>query len=240
MWHGYIDPMPLRRQSRLRWASWCALALSLLAASAVAEDAVAEDAAVLAELTVTAFGAQRLDLATGFTELPDGGIVVDQGSGVRLEAPWLRYADGERLEATQAVIDGPFGTMDAAEVILDLLRRRLLVDGGLTLRVDGAVVRARSLRFDADAGWLWVHGDVSGDTPTFEAAALGYDTASGRIVLAPPYAYEDGPLLLRAAADGAPLQLTPERDEADAIVGYDAATALDADMAQRLAAASEE
>jgi hypothetical protein len=218
-----------------RRSLWCALALALLAALALAEDA-----APLAELTVTAFGAQRLDLATGFTELPDGGIVVDQGSGVRLEAPWLRYAEGERLEATQALLAGPFGTMDAAEVVLDLVERRLLVEGGVTLRAGGAVVRARSLRFDADAGWLWASGDVSGDTPTFEAAALGYDTASGRIVLAPPYAYEDGPLLLRAAADGAPLQLTPERDEADAIVGYDASTALDADVAERLAAASEE
>ncbi len=227
--------MPMRRPTQPRWPLWCTVALALLAASALAEDA-----APLAELTVTAFGAQTLDLATGFTELPDGGIVVDQGSGVRLEAPWLRYADGERLEATEAVLTGAFGTMDAAEVVLDLERRRLIVEGGVTLRVDGAVVRARSLRFDADDGWLWAHGDVSGDAPTFEAAALLYDTASGRIVLVPAYAYEDGPLLLRADADGAPLQLTPERDETGAIVGYDASTALDADVAERLAAASEE
>ena len=227
--------MPMRRPSQPRWPLWCTVALALLAASALAEDA-----APLAELTVTAFGAQRLDLATGYTELADGGIVVDQGSGVRLEAPWLRYADGERLEATEAVLAGPFGAMDAAEVVLDLVGRRLLVEGGLTLRADGAVVRARALRFGADDGWLWAYGDVSGDTPTFEAAMLLYDTASGRIVLVPPYAYEDGPLLLRAAVDGAPLQLTPERDETAAIVGYDASTALDADVAAQLAAASEE
>lgn len=236
----YIDAMPLRRPAQPRWLPWCVLALVLLAASAVAEDAVADDPAPLAELTVTAFGAQGLDLATGYTELPDGGIVVDQGSGVRLEAPWLRYAAGERLEASQAVIVGPFGTMDAAEVVLDLEGRRLLAEGGVTLRVDGAEVRAQSLQFDAEEGWLWAYGEVSGDTPTFEAAALGYDTASGRIVLVPPYAYEDGPLLLRAAADGAALQLTPERDEADVIIGYDASTALDADVAEWLAATSEE
>jgi hypothetical protein len=232
--------MPMRRPNRPRWRLWCVLAVGLLAASAPAQDAAAVDAP-LAELTVTAFGAQRFDLGTGFTELPDGGTVVDQGSGVRLEAPWLRYAEGERLEASEAALAGPFGTMDAVDVVLDLLRNRLSADGGVTLRADdGAVVRATSLRFDAGDGWLWAYGDVSGDTPTFRAATIGYDTETGRIVLGPPYAYEDGPLTLRAAADGAALQLTPERDEAGVIVGYDASTALDADVSERLAAASRE
>lgn len=238
--------MSANRHDRQRRSWWCVLCLVLVPLLALptpgasAQDAGSSGAAPLAELTVTAFGAQRLDLATGFTELPDGGIVVDQGSGVRLEAPWLRYSEGERLEASQAVVTGPFGSMEAAEVVLDLALRRLVVEGGVTLRVDGAAVRARSLRFDADDGWLWARGDVAGDEPSFETPLLGYDTRSGRIVLAAPYAYRDGPVSLSAAADGAALQLTPERDGARAIVGYDASTSLDPDVAERLAAASEE
>lgn len=200
----------------------------------------AEEAAPLAELNVTAFGAQRLDLATGFTELVDGGIVIDQGSGVRLEAPWLRYAEGERLEAQDALVEGAFGSLEATRVELDLLARRLEATGGVILRAEGTEVRAEALRFEAQDGWLRATGDVAGDDPAFVAAELWLDTRDGRIVLLPPYAYQDGPLALRAEADGAPLQLTPERDADGAFLDFDASTTLDDDVRAVVAAASQE
>ena len=216
------------------------LLLMVLLASSLAALVRAEQPAPLAELSVTAFGAQRLDLATGFTELVDGGIVVDQGSGVRLEAPWLRYAEGERLDAQDALVEGAFGSLTAARVRLDLLARRLEAEGGVTLRAEGTEVRADALRYDTQDGWLRAIGEVVGDEPAFEAAALWYDTIDGRIVLVPPYAYQDGPLALRAEAGGAPLQLTPERDEAGVLLGFDASTSLDDDVRAALAAASWE
>lgn len=220
-------------------ARWWLLVVSLVV-PLVGVFAWAEQAAPFAELSVTAFGAQRLDLTTGFTELVDGGVVVDQGSGVRLEAPWLRYADGERLEAEDAVVEGAFGSLVAAFVRLDLRDRWLEADGGVALRAEGTEVRAAALRYDARSGWLQAIGDVAGDHPTFEAAALWYDTIEGRIVLVPPYAYQDGPLAMRAEADGARLQLTPERDEDGTLLGFDASTVLDDDVRASLAAASEE
>lgn len=200
----------------------------------------AQPAGAFAELSVTAYGAQRLDLATGFTELPDGGEVVDRGSGVRLEAPWLRYAEGERLEATDALVHGPFGEVFAPGLTLDLTRRRLYADGGVSLSTPSGTVRAATLRFDADDGWILARHDVHSDAPALEAAGIWYEIARGRLLLLPPYVYVDGPITLRADADGAPLQLTPDVADDGTVNGYDATTELDDDMLPRALAANEE
>jgi len=218
-----------------------ALALILAALAGGAALVVrAQPASVFAELAVTAYGAQRFDLATGFTELPDGGEVVDQGSGVRLEAPWLRYAEGERLEATDALVHGPFGEMFAPGLTLDLRQRRLYADGGVSLSTPRGTVRAATLRFDADDGWILARHDVHSDTPTLEAAGIWYEFDGGRLLLLPPYAYVDGPITLRADAEGAPLQLTPAVAGDGTRDGYDATTDLDDDLRSRALAVTEE
>jgi hypothetical protein len=193
----------------------------------------------VAELTVTAYGAQRLDLATGFTELPDGGEVVDRGTGVRLSAPWLRYAEGELLEARDAIVDGPFGRLEAPWVTVDLEGARLEASGGVALEDEGGgVIRAGRLLFDAADGWAVAQDGVSGEAPAFGAEVVWAHVESGRLVLVAPYHYEDGPVRLRSDSPDARLQLTPIRD-ADGFAGYDASTTLDDDVALRLEAGVE-
>ena len=218
-----------------------ALALILAALAGGAALVVrAQPASAFAELAVTAYGAQRFDLATGFTELPDGGEVVDQGSGVRLEAPWLRYAEGERLEATDALVHGPFGEVFAPGLTLDLGQRQLYADGGVRLSTPSGTVRAATLRFNANDGWILARHDVHSDMPALEAAGVWYEIDGGRLLLLPPYAYADGPITLRADAEGAPLQLTPEVADDGTLNGYDATTDLDDDLRSRVRAATEE
>jgi hypothetical protein len=218
-------------------ASFAAARLS--GAAGLSGAALAGQTSPFAELSVTAYGAQRFDLATGFTELPDGGEVVDRGSGLRLQASWIRYAEGVILEATDARVSGPFGEVDAARLLLDLEARRLHAAGGVTLSTALGDVRAQTLRFDADDGWLLARGAVTSDALELEADGILVDPASGRIVLLPPYAYVDGPISLRADAQGAPLQLTPQRDDDLTIVGFDASTTLDDDVRRRLTADTE-
>ena len=218
-----------------------ALALILAAPGGGALQGVrAQPASAFAELAVTAYGAQRFDVATGFTELPDGGEVVDQGSGVRLRAPWLRYAEGERLEATDALVHGPFGEVFAPALTLDLALRRLDADGGVSLTTPSGTVLARALRFDAGEGWILARDDVRSDTPLLEAAGIWYEVDGGRLLLLPPYAYVDGPITMRADADGAPLQLTPAVADDGTVNGYDATTDLDDELRARALAANVE
>jgi hypothetical protein len=196
--------------------------------------------APLAELTVVAYGAQRFDLATGFTELVDGGEVSDRGSGVTLRAPWLRYAEGALLEARDAEVELPFGRLSAPWVVIDLTRARLEAEGGVTLEEpSGQVVTAEAVTFDAESGWASARGDVVGVDPSFMASALHVDVESGRIVLVGPYRYADGLMSLRADDPAARLQLTPVVAEESGPRTYDAATRLDPDLLERLEAALE-
>ncbi len=217
----------------LRSVALAALTLAALAGLALAQGEVAE-------LTVTAFGAQRLDLATGFTELPDGGEVVDRGTGVRLVAPWLRYAEGEVLEAHDATVDGPFGVLMAPRVRVDLAGGQLVATEGAVLEHGaGQVLRAFEIVYDARDGWAVARGDVVGEGPDFVADAIWADTATGRLVLVAPYRFDDGTVVLRSDSPGTRLQLTPFEDAEGAFDGYDASTTLDDDVAQRLEAGLE-
>jgi hypothetical protein len=189
----------------------------------------------VAELSIVSYGAQLFDLATGFTELPDGGEIVDRGTGIRLTAPWLRYADGVALEAHDAVVEAPFGRLLAPKLVVDLQRSRLEAEGGITLELEGAgTVLAQRLIFASSDGWVVARGDVVADDPVATAAAVWADTASGRIVLEAPYRYEDGPLVLRSDEVGSRLQLTPSTGDDGVVLGYDASTTLDADVLARL------
>jgi hypothetical protein len=194
-------------------------------------------AALLAELTVVAYGAQRFDLATGFTELVDGGEVIDQASGVRLTAPWLRYAEGDQLEARDADVELPLGRLSAPRVEVDLHEARLVASGGVTLiEPTGQVITAATVIFDAREGWAIARGDVTGSDPSFTAAALYVDVESGRLVLEGPYRYQDGLMGLRSEDPAARLQLTPQVDDDGTVAGYDARTRLDDDLQARLEA----
>ncbi len=206
---------------------------AVMAVSALAPMA-AQEASPFAELSVTAHGSQRLDLATGYTELPDGGTVVDRGSGVRLEAPWVRYLEGERLEARDALARGPFGRVSAPSLTLDLVGRELHAEGGVTIETEEGTVEADAVRFEAGAGWLLAYGGVRSEVPALEAEAVWYEADGGRLLVLPPYRYQDGPLTLQADADGAPLQLTPAFAADGALAGYDASTDLDDDVEARL------
>lgn len=196
-------------------------------------------AAAVAELTVVAHGAQRFDLATGFTELPDGGEVVERTTGVRLVAPWLRYAEGSALEATDATVEGPFGRLEAPRVAIDLAEGRLEAEGGVVLVVEGAgTLRAERIRYDA-GGWAVAEGAVEGDDPALAAAELWAEADGGRLVLVGPYVFDDGLVRLRSETPGAALQLTPVRLEDGTIDGYDASTTLDHDVDLRVRAERE-
>jgi hypothetical protein len=187
----------------------------------------------LAELTVTAFGAQRFDLATGRTVLEDGGEVVDRTSGVRLTAGWIAYVEGATLEARDATLDGDLGQVEAERVWIDLVAGRLEATGGVTLARDGLRASAARLALDGPAGLAWLAGTVVAEVPEAAAEEVWIDVADGRLVLVGPYRYQDAVFLLEGG-EGARLQLDPV--PATAGGGFDARSAVAADLIERIAA----
>ena len=178
----------------------------------------------VAELEVTAFGRQRIDLATGRTILEDGGELIERGSGVRLVASWIAYAEGVNVDARDARIEGDLGRVDAPRVAIDLGLGRLTASGGVVWRRAGLEVAGEQLWFDAEAAVVGLLGGIEAQEPDASAAEVWIDLASGRVLLFGPYRYADGPLVLRGGADGA-LQL--DAVETDDGVNYDANTVVD-------------
>ena len=189
--------------------------------------------APVAELTVVAYGAQRLDLATGRTVLDAGGEVTDRVSGVRMTADWIAYVEGATLEARDATIDGELGRVRAARVLIDLRLGRVRAEGELEFERAGIRARAERLGLDGPAGLAWLAGGVAAELPNAAADAVWIDVADGRVVLVGPYRYVDGPFGLEGGAD-ARLQLDPI--VVDGVAAYDARSEVEADLAERIAA----
>jgi hypothetical protein len=209
--HAPISPPPRRRRSRAwSWIVWSIL----VAASALARDAAAE-------LTVTAYGRQTFDLASGRTVLDDGGEVVDRRSGVRLIAAWVAYAEGVEVQAREASFEAELGRGSAPKATIDLLRGRVWAGGGVLWEYDGLVVRGHELRFDADAGIVGLLGDVVATSPDISAAEAWVEIASGRVLLLGPYRFADGAIVL-SGGEGRALQL--DVIVHDGRVEYDAST----------------
>jgi hypothetical protein len=188
----------------------------------------------IAELEVTAYGRQRIDLASGRTVLEDGGELIERGSGVRLVAAWIAYAEGIEVSARDASIDGDIGLVEAPWVVIDLAAGRLTASGGVAWRREGLQVTGETLWFDADAGVVGLLGDVEAVEPDASAAEVWIDLASRRVLLVGPYGYANGPLVLRGGADGA-LQL--DASDTGEGVAYDASTVVDNDWLTMVAAA---
>ncbi len=225
--------------SRLRAALRAGLVGGTLALAAFVAPAFLVPAALaqapVAELTVVAYGAQRFDLATGRTVLDAGGEVTDRASGVRMTAAWIAYVDGASLEARDATIEAEFGTVRADRVEIDLALGRVVAVGDLVFERSGIRARAERLGLDGPAGLAWLVGGVLADVPDVAAEAVWIDAVDGRLVLVGPYRYVDGPFVLEGEA-GAHLQLDPI--VVDEMPGYDARTDVEADLVERIAAAS--
>ncbi len=203
-----------------KWVTW-PLVVWLVASAVV----VAWAQGGVAELEVTAFGRQRIDLASGRTILEDGGTLIERGSGVRLTAAWIAYAEGVDVDARDAWIEGDLGRVDAPTVAIDLGRGRLTASGGVVWRRLELEVTGEVLWFDADAAVVGLLGGVESRAPDASAEEVWIDLGSGRVLLVGPYRYADGPLELRGGAD-AVLQLTALETDDDV---YEASTVADGD-----------
>jgi len=207
---------------------------TILLLAALAATAVGWAQGGIADLEVTAYGRQRIDLASGRTVLEDGGELIERGSGVTLVAAWIAYAEGIEVTAREASIEGDVGHIEAPRVAIDLIAERLTASGGVAWRREGLRVTGETLWFDVDAGVVGLLGGVEASEPGASAVEAWIELAGGRVLLVGPYAYADGPLVLRGG-EGAGLQL--DARQTDEGVVYDASTAIDDDWRAAVATA---
>lgn len=156
-------------------------------------------AADFAALTVSPYGRQSFDIATGLTVLVDGGEVYDRERGVRLVGAVIRLQEGAFIELEDARAESAegvaFGEVRADFIRLDFAAQTLRAEGAVTLTGDLNASAARlSILFDAEV--VVAEGEVSSQDPELAARALLFDLISGTALLVGPYYFEDGPLRL--------------------------------------------
>lgn len=181
--------------------------LSLLAALTLGSGPLGVASAVtFGGLNVAPRGPQNLNLQTGATEFPQGGVVTDARSGLRLNAAQLNLTSGERLDARNATLTlRQGGSLSAQTVRYDLSQGTVTASGHV------AYNDARFKQLSADrlvlhvkTGFVVAEGDVRASTPALRAETLAFDTRTAQALLS-------GEVQLSQAAalpPGQPLLLT--------------------------------
>ena len=184
---------------------------------AAAAGPFADPQEAFAGLTVVAYGDQVVDIFTGVTTLPEGGEIIDRENGITLSAEWIRYQEGEFVEAEAVRVTGEFGVAHAAEVYIDLTQGRLDASGEVRYEREDIGLTAAALRYFPETGIVDFEGPVTGVGAEFEAASAAYDSNSGVLVLAAPYRYQDVLFELSSEREGALLSLTPAAEEGGSV-----------------------
>jgi hypothetical protein len=214
--------------------------VALLAPAALAADTDFTD---FAGLSVTPYGQQILDIASGITTLPDGGEIIDRDHGITLSGGFIRYREEDFVEIRGARANGAFGDLSAAMVNVDIAGQSLRAEGDILLSSQllgsqgvssqgvssqGVTLEAQTLRVDLEAATAVVEGGVRSVDPPFEAAALIIDFEREEALLVGPYRYGDGGFTLRSSRSEDLLLLkTTER-------GVEASTEIPAALLERL------
>jgi len=200
----------------------------------VAGGAARADTAPFAALTVTSDGPQIYDITTGVTTLPKGGTVIDQDTGVKLQAGSLRYVEGKTIDAKDGAVSGSFGELTAATIHIDIAAGTLRASGNLTLRRDGLSLKAADLLYDAGRDIVDFSGPVTGTSPDFQADRVLLDARSGNVLLLGHYSFSDGVFTLTSPKHGGKLEL--HFHQVDGKPVYDAATEVSPALLTRFSA----
>lgn len=172
--------------------------------------ALQQDAAsAFANLTVVAFGDQEVDILTGITTLPDGGRLIDREHDLTLSASWMRFLEGDFVEAKEVEISGEFGVVSARAVTIDLAAEEVRATGAVRYEGPEWGIDAQAISYSEDLGLVVFEGPIRGEGIALEASAALFDVPSGTFLLAAPYRYADGPLELTSERPGALLSLQP-------------------------------
>jgi hypothetical protein len=188
----------------------------------------------IAALTVNPAGPQDYDINTGITTLPEGGEVIDTERELQLDAEFIKYKDGEFIEATGGTSEGPFGLLQAAELRLEVATNTITATGGITLTKDGLSLTADTLTLDLNTSVAVLAGNIKNTEPAFEAAAMVVKLGGGYAVMTSPFNYNNGPLQFAQDTPGHFLQLRQIENE-DGTFRYTASTQVDETINAELA-----
>lgn len=176
-------------------------ALLLMAAAPVGSPAD------FAALTIRPQGSEAFDLATGITTLPEGGTVAYKDEGVTLEGEFIRYREGEFIEIEKASVTGAFGTLSSPALRFDVATQLLTASAGAAFEGPALKLEADIVKLTLNDDIAVLKGNVTSQSPELASEQVLVDTTGQQALLIGPYAFHNGPVVLRGNA-GKTLALT--------------------------------
>lgn len=140
-------------------------------------------------LNVTPRGAQNLNLETGATEMPQGGVATDARGGLTLSAARMQLRPGNSLTAQNATLKTRSGgVLNAAQMVYDLKAGTVTASG--TIRYSDARLSglgASKMVIDVQSGFVVASGRVQASQPPLSSQSLVFDPSTMQAVLTGPY-----------------------------------------------------
>ncbi|ADW20925.1 hypothetical protein [Thermus scotoductus] len=175
------------------------LALVFLLASALA--------ARFATFSVEPFGTQRVNLDTGVTTLPQGGVLTDHENGLRLKAGYLEYKEGSFVRARGAELLSEKETFLAQSLEHDIPKQEARFIGLSFSNPDFKGLKAdKALALFAE-DIVVLKGRVQAESPRLQAETLVVNLKSREALALGSFTYQEGKATLRGQGPSARLYL---------------------------------
>jgi len=160
-----------------------------------------------AAFSVEPFGPQRVNLDTGITTLPQGGILTDNEQGWKLKGSFVEYREGSFVSVKQGEFLTDSYRLSAQEIRLDIPRQTASVSG-LTLQhplFSRLWVKKAVLFLDEDI--LVAQDEVRGEKPLLEARLMVVNLKAKQGLVLGEFTFSDSRGTLRGKGREARLYL---------------------------------
>ena len=160
-----------------------------------------------ATFSVEPFGAQRLDLDTGVTTRPQGGILTDNENGLRLKAAYIAYKEGSFVRAREVELLSEKERFVAASLEHDIPKQQALFQDLLFANADFQDLRADRALALFEEEVVVLKGRVQAKSPRLQAEALAVDLKAREALALGSFTYQEGKATLRGQGKDARLYL---------------------------------
>ena len=164
-------------------------------------------AARFAAFSVEPAGPQRVNLDTGVTTLPQGGVLMDNENGLRLKAGYIEYKEGAFIRARALELLSAKETFRAQSLDYDIPKQEARFGALVFANADFKGLSAeRALALFAE-DIVVLKGKVRADSPRLEAETLVADLKAREALVLGRFIYQEGKATLRGQGPSARLYL---------------------------------
>ncbi len=161
-----------------------------------------------ASFSVEPFGAQRLNLDTGVTTLPQGGILTDNQNGLRLRTEYAEYKEGAFIRARGVELISGKEVFRAQSLEHDIPKQEARFTGLIFANPDLRDLKADRALALFEEEIVVLKGRVSAQSPRLTAETMVIDLKGRQALLLGSFTYqEEGRATLRGQGPKARLHL---------------------------------